>query len=304
MPELQDFVKVREILRSGIRRLAEAGIPEPELEAAVLLGHRLGISRTALLLSGEREIDGVQQQAYEGDIARRLNREPLAYILEEREFWSLPFKVSRDVLIPRPETEQLIELALGALHGLDPGPRRRRWRVLDLGTGSGVMAAVLALELPAAIVTGVDISFRALQVAAHNARRHKVAGRVRLVNCSWLDGIACRGDYDLVVANPPYIAEHILAGSTGGRNGTLEPEVVRYEPRLALDGGERGLDAIRLIAGDLSRALTVGGWFFMEIGEDQAEEVTTIFRTAATYDRLAVHRDYAGLPRIFQARKM
>ena len=281
-----------------------ADIPDPELEVSLILAHVLNISRTGLLLSGERVLADNQCAEFERYISRRLHREPLAYILEEKEFWSLPFTVSRDVLIPRPETEQLIELTLAAVKKMHHDSAGQPFRILDLGTGSGIIGVVLAVELAAAHVTAVDISYKALKVAAHNARRHNVSEHIEFVNSDWFAGLALKNHYDLVLANPPYIARHSLEKSLQESTATLQPEVVDYEPHLALDGGESGIDSIWLIAGNLNRLLKCGGWFFMEIGGDQAEDVSAIFMETASYDNIAVHKDYAGLPRVFQARKL
>ena len=297
-------MKTREIFHSTVQRFRQAGIPEPELEASLLLARVLDVSRTSLLLSGERLLDGVLLEKFEKDVARRLHREPLAYIHAEKEFWSLPFKVNSDVLIPRPETEQLIELAITTMAREEKDAGRRPLDILDLGTGSGIIAVVLALELRGARITAVDLSFAALRVAAFNAKRHNVERRINLVNSNWLQGISLKNRHDLVLANPPYVAGNMLEEAPGGCGGTLAPEVVRFEPRLALDGGERGLEAIRMIAGDLGGTLKEGGWFFMEIGSDQAEDVTDIFQRTAAYDTIVVHNDLAGLPRIFQARRV
>ena len=296
-------MKIREIFHSTVQRFRQAGIPEPELEVSLLLARILDVSRTSLLLSGDRIIDNDLLEKFAEDVARRLCREPLAYIHGEKEFWSLPFKVSSDVLIPRPETEQLIELAIKTLKGEGP-VGERQLDILDLGTGSGIIAVVLALELPAARITAVDLSFAALRVAAFNAARHNVDKRINFVNTNWLKGISFKNTYDLVLANPPYIAGNLLEESYEGGGASLEPEVRRFEPRLALDGGERGLESIRMIVEDLGETLKGGGWFFMEIGSDQAEDITDIFNETAAYDTIVVHNDHAGLPRIFQARRL
>lgn len=299
----REFVQIKELFRSSVERLKQASIPEPELETSLLLAHSFNIDRTKLLLAGEQTVDDDQLELFEKNISRRLCREPLAYITEEKEFWSLPFKVTRDVLIPRPETEFLVELALQASRAQDKSPEQAV-EILDLGTGSGIIAIVLALELPTAIITAIDLSYGALQVAKYNARKHNVAARVQFVNSDWFGGISSRMQYDFILANPPYIARNIVEESCGEESGSLQPEVGKYEPRLALDGGERGIAAIARIAASLEKKLKAGGWFFMEIGADQAEDVTGIFQAAAVYDNITVHKDYAGLHRVFQARKI
>jgi release factor glutamine methyltransferase len=296
-------VKIKDIFKKGVQRLKQAGIIESELEVSLLLSHLLNIDRTALLLAGDQVIDADQLEKLEKYILRRLNREPLAYIIEEKEFWSLPFKVSKDVLIPRPETELLVEITLKTMKSLFRNPEEHPLKILDLGTGSGIIAVVLALELPAAAVTAVDLSCNALKVAKHNAKRHKVAERVHFINCDWFGGISSRTKYDLVLANPPYIARDIIEKPFGETCESLQPEVGGFEPHLALDGGERGIQSICRIAEDLGKILESGGWFFMEIGADQLEDVSGIFMETAEYDNIEIYNDYAGLPRVFQAQK-
>jgi release factor glutamine methyltransferase len=296
-------VKIKDIFTDGVRRLNQVGIIESELEVSLLLAYLLNIDRTKLLLAEDRTLDAGQLEKFEKNILRRLQREPLAYIVEEKEFWSLPFKVSKDVLIPRPETELLIEITLKIVKSLFKNPDEQKMKILDLGTGSGIIAVVLALELPAAAVTAIDLSCNALKVAKHNAKRHEVAERIHFVNCDWFGGISPGAEYDLVLANPPYIARDIVERPFGETCESLQPEVGGYEPHLALDGGERGIQSIIRIAEDLGKRLKSGGWFFMEIGADQAEDVSGIFRETAQYKTIAIHNDYAGLPRVFQAQK-
>ena len=296
-------MKIKDVFNKGVQRFKQAGIPEPELEVSLLLAHLLHTNRTTILLSKDKYLTVDQLEEFENNILRRLQREPLAYIVGEKEFWSLPFKVSNDVLIPRPETELLIEKALEAAKRFYRIPGASTINIIDLGTGSGIIAVVLALELPAATVTAVDLSFSALKVAKHNARKHKVAERIGFINCDWFSGITEGQQYDVVLSNPPYIAREVIEKPLNTTRESLQPEVFEYEPHLALDGGERGVQAIIGIARNLEKILKPGGWFLMEIGADQPEEVTGIFREKARYGNIEIHDDYAGLPRVFQARK-
>ena len=296
-------MKIKDLFKNGVQRLKKAGIPEPELEVSLLLAHLLNIDRTSLLLAENRDLDDGQLEKFEFIFVRRLHREPLAYIIEEKEFWSLSFKVSKDVLIPRPETELLIEITLKTMKNQFKSPEEQSINILDLGTGSGIIAVIMALELPAAAIAAIDLSFNALKVAKHNAKRHKVVERIQFVNCDWFGGLSPLAKYDLVLANPPYIARDILEKPFGETSKSLQPEVGSYEPHLALDGGEKGIQSMSRIAEDLGQTLKSGGWFFMEIGADQAEDVSDIFKGTALYDNIAIHKDYAGLPRVFQARK-
>jgi len=296
-------VQIKFVFQKAAQRLKEADIPEPELEVSLLLSHALAMERTAILLHGERNADDAQLEIFEKLLSRRLAREPLAYIVGKKEFWSLPFKVSKDVLIPRPETEFLLEKTLDVLESKAKSPWQAV-KILDLGTGSGVIAIVLAMELLAAKVTAIDYSYNALKVARHNAKQHNVAERIHFVNCNWLTGIAAKDEFDVVISNPPYIAQEVIAKPFGKTSGSLPPEVGDFEPCLALDGGKRGVQEIRRIAAELGKVLKPCGWFFMEIGADQRQEVFDIFTGTGAYDSIEIFNDYAGLPRVIQARKI
>ena len=295
-------MQVKTIFKTAVEQLEKAGIPEPELEVSLLLSHVLHMERAALLLAGEKILNTDQIRQFERFISRRLAREPLAYIIGEKEFWSLPFKVSKDVLIPRPETELLLEKSLERLRCLFGGAGRQS-RILDLGTGSGVIAIVIALEMKNAKVTAVDRSYRALKVARHNAKKHKVAGRIDFINSNWFDAIRAKEQFDAVISNPPYVAREILAQPYSGATGSLSPEVLRFEPRQALDGGRGGIQEISRISTEAGIVLKSGGWLFLEIGADQEREVFTIFDETAAFENMVISPDYAGLPRVFEARK-
>ena len=295
-------MQIKTVFHNAVQRLKQADITESELEASLLLSQALEMKRTAVLLAGERVLTDAQLEVFEKNVSRRLAREPLAYIIGEKEFWSLPFKVTKDVLIPRPETEFLLEKTLDVLNS-SAGSPEQTIKILDLGTGSGVLAIVLALELVTVKVTALDYSYNALKVALHNAKKHNVSEIIDFINCNWFDGIKAKAVFDVVISNPPYVAQEVLAEPFGRNNGSLQPEVGDFEPRLALDGGERGIKEISIIAAELWKVLKPRGWFFMEIGADQQKEVFDIFRRTAAYDSLEIFNDYAGLPRVFQARK-
>jgi release factor glutamine methyltransferase len=283
-------VTVRELCLSARQRLRKAGIEEAEIEADLLLGHLLGCSRTQLVMAGRQPVSSATIGQVEELLVRRERREPLAYILGEWEFWSLPFEVTPAVLIPRPETELLLEKALPVFKGEKEEPR-----LLDLGVGSGVIPVVLALELPRAAVYGLDCSWAALRVAKRNARRHEVDGRIRFFASDWLSGVIPRPFFDGVLANPPYIACQALAN--------LQPEVRDHEPHLALAGGQDGLASIAPLSVEILKVLKPGGWLFMEIGFDQGESAVRVLQACDCYEEIQVHRDLAGHPRILQARK-
>jgi release factor glutamine methyltransferase len=283
---------VGELIHKSVSVLQAADIPDADLETSFLLGHLLKMNRAQLLLATEEEVPGDIQQIFEESLQRRKKHEPLSYIIGEQEFWSLSFLVTPAVLIPRPETEFLLETTLKVLRRAGDSPSR----ILDLGVGSGVISVVLAREIPGAQVYGVDLSFPALKVARNNVMRHKVAGRVHLLNSDWLQALRISSRFDLVVSNPPYVDPASFPD--------LQPEVVSHEPHLALHGGEKGLAVIAGICDQLYPVLRPGAWFFMEIGADQGGAALDIFAASGQYANLAVYDDYAGHPRVLQARKI
>ncbi|MEW6593750.1 MAG: peptide chain release factor N(5)-glutamine methyltransferase [Thermodesulfobacteriota bacterium] len=283
-------MRIGEFLQHARLRLGAAGVAEADVEAALLLGHFLRQSRAALFLHAGEEIPAAELNAAEAALTRRFAREPLAYILGEQEFWSRTFHVTPAVLIPRPETERIIELALERCPD-----RHHPYRFLDLGTGSGILAIVLACEFPAAQVVAVDRSLAALQVARGNAVRHGVARRLQFLRADWLAACTEVAVFDMVVANPPYIAAAVME--------TLMPEVRDFEPHGALNGGEAGMRDIAVIAGQVASVLRAGGWLLMEIGADQRELVLRCLVSLGKYDRVEVQPDYAGLPRVLVARR-
>lgn len=235
-----------ELLQQAIAQLKAAGCETPQLDAEVLLAHVLGCERYELYTAIGRQSSVVSQNKFNDYIERRMKREPVAYITGFKEFWSMPIKVTPAVLIPRPETESLVEQAL----------QKGGASILDLCTGSGCIAAALAKELPQAQITVSDISKEALAVARENL---KFAGeRITFVQGSLFENI--QGPFDLIVSNPPYIPTAVLSG--------LEPEVNVYEPRLALGGGADGLDFVRNIRRNAPKYLKKGGWLLMEVGPE------------------------------------
>jgi release factor glutamine methyltransferase len=279
-----------ELYHSVLRRLTAAGILEPEAEATLLLSHLLGCRRSAIFFDGARTVAASVVEGVEQAINRRSAKEPLAYILGEQEFYGRAFTVTPDVLIPRPETELLVERAVHALRAQDGMPRPR---ILDLGVGSGVIAITMALEIPTAMVVGLDLSLAALQVARANASRHG-AEQVRWLNSDWGTALGERCTFDLVAANPPYVAKELQP--------ELQPELAA-EPALALYGGLDGRRDLERIMGDVARLLVPGGILLMEIGFDQQEYVLAGMKALGQFDHAEVHLDYAGLPRILEARR-
>jgi release factor glutamine methyltransferase len=295
---------VEACLASGTLLLEQAGIETARLDAECLVASVLGCTRWQLLLERRRRLSREEFCRVLRLIRRRERREPLAYILKVREFWSLPLSVSPGVLVPRPETETLVEATLAAWKEMGaeqrvpsaarqtPGPA-----IVELCTGSGAVAIALASELPAARIVATDISWRALRVARANAERHGVAGRIDFLRGDlWhaVNGQAAPGAVDLVVANPPYIPTAELA--------TLMPEV-QWEPRRALDGGEDGLRAIREIVATSPDRIRPGGYLLLEIGAAQAETVQALTAETGGFERIGLRRDLAGRPRVVAARR-
>ncbi|MCU0894815.1 MAG: peptide chain release factor N(5)-glutamine methyltransferase [Rhodospirillales bacterium] len=280
---------VGELLRRATRTLQAGGIDLPALEARLLVGYALALSREALLAEPGRPVGVGEAQAVESLVARRREHEPLAYILGEREFWSLPFRVGPEVLIPRPDSETLVETALGRLGGSADQPVR----ILDLGTGSGCLLLALLSERASAVGVGVDRSEPAVALARANAARLGVGARSAFVCADWGAAFA-DGRFDLIVANPPYVDAEGLA--------RLEPTVRRFEPEGALSGGVDGLDAYRALAPQLSRLLSPAGFAVVEIGAGQRHPVAGVL-AGAGLEVAAVGRDLAGHERCLVLRR-
>lgn len=276
--------------------LQRAGVEEFQHEARLLLGSCLKMTRSQLFLRGDERPTVAEVRTLYHWLARRKRREPLAYILGEQEFWSLPFLVTPAVLIPRPETEFLIDrvLALSRPENIGDGA------TLDLCCGSGVIATVLARETGRSLMAS-DLSWQALEVARHNLVRHQVKDRVALVCGDLFAAFACRRQFSLIVTNPPYVGSREIAH-------LLEPEVANFEPHLALDGGYTGLAVIERIRAEMHCYLRPGGEIFMEIGADQGREVAAMFSSpwkgAPPCSEVVVHVDYAGRDRVVHARLM
>lgn len=288
VPGLKAGVSLAEALRRTAQIFRIAGIDEPEADARVLIGHALRLDRTKLVAQGERDLEAREVKAIANLAARRLKREPVARILGEKEFWSLPLTVTPAVLVPRPETETVIEVALDVL--ARDGRRMENLRLLDIGTGSGALLLALLSELPHAVGTGTDISADALVAARANAARNGLADRCQFVACDIAAAVI--GSYDLIVSNPPYI--------TSSDIDALALEVRGHDPRIALDGGGDGLDAYRAIAGEARRLLAPGGWLIVELGAGQKPFVHSLFTNAElVVDGVRV--DLAGMPRALAA---
>ena len=271
------------------RKLAKVGIESSLLDAELLMAAAAGVTREEAI-TGSIELSNEVLYKFDALIARREMREPIAYILGHKEFYSLDFEVTPAVLIPRPETEFVVGAALESIAG------KANARVLDIGTGSGAIAIAIAVNAPNAQITAVDISTDALAVASRNARRHRVEDRVTLrrADCfNVLDGGAALGKFDAIVSNPPYLDDAEITA--------LEPDVRRYEPRVALSGGVGGLRIIRRIANGVGAHLETDGELIMEMGLGHAGDVVGIMTHAGLFV-LDVINDFAGQMRVARAR--
>lgn len=276
-------MQVEEAIRQATAQLHNEGVESPRLDAELLLAHLLGVTRAALWAWPERRLKPKELTRYREMIARRAGREPLAYIVGQREFFGLAFVVSPAVLIPRPETELLVEHALRLARRLEKPPQ-----IADVGAGSGALAVALAVHLPQATVYALDASTEALALVAENARRHGVGERVHCLPGDLLSPLP--GPVDLIVANLPYVATAEWEG--------LAPEIRLYEPRTALDGGPDGLALIRRLLATAAPYLRPGGWLLLEIGAGQGAAVTALASYHFPQGQVQLYQDYAGLDRL------
>ncbi|MHB9025723.1 MAG: peptide chain release factor N(5)-glutamine methyltransferase [Armatimonadota bacterium] len=275
---------IRELLTRAIPLLEAAGVDSPRLDAELLLAHVLGQGRPWLWTHPDIRVPSAQQVAFQRLLDRRLQREPLPYLLGEWEFYGRSFHVTPAVLIPRPETELLVEAVLAWARA------RHATRIADVGAGSGAIAVTLAAEIPALRLLAVDISPAALEIARRNAERHGVGERIRFFEGDLLEPLVHSGEtpVDAIVANLPYIAEEQFSD--------LMPEVRAFEPPLALAGGPGGLEVIRRIIEDSPGVLAPTGLLALEVGEGQAGEVTG-FLHQSVWQQVRIIDDYAGIPR-------
>jgi release factor glutamine methyltransferase len=273
-------------LRQAIAAASEILSANPHLrdnasrDAELLLLDQLNINRTQLFIDTERELAEEEEFSFWQNIHRRAANEPIQYITGKQEFYGLNFHVTPAVLIPRPETEHLVEAVLQAL------PREKSLRILDVGTGSGILAITLALHLPYAEITAVDISSAAIAVARRNAEAHHVAHRIQLIESDLLDRVP-GSLYDAIVSNPPYVPEPDRT--------TLHPQVRDYEPATALFAGENGLDIYRRLIPQAHHALKLSGLLALEIGHDQQAAIALLLQT---WRNLFFINDLQNIPRV------
>ncbi len=272
---------VASALGSAAAALRAAGIDAPRREARLLMQHALGLRPEALFAGDDRPLDDAEARRLAALVRRRAGREPLAYVTGVREFWSLEFAVDRSALVPRPETETVVEAVLARAAHLPPRPR-----LLDLGTGSGCLLVALMSELHGGTGLGIDISAAAVSLARANAARHGLDGRASFIVADWGAPLAAR--FDVVVSNPPYVAAETLA--------SLAPEIVSHEPQTALAGGADGYACYRRLAPQVARLLAPTGLAAIEVGAGMADEVASLFAAEGLVE-IERHHDLAGIDR-------
>jgi release factor glutamine methyltransferase len=283
-------VPITALRRELARAFREAGLETPDLDARVLIGHALDLDHAGLVAASGRVLEADEHARATAMAARRLGGEPVARITGIKEFWGLPLVLTPAVLVPRPDTETVVEAALAAIDA--DGARDRALRIADIGTGSGALLLALLSELPAASGIGTDISIPALDVARRNAARLGLTPRAAFVACDVATALA--GPFDLIVSNPPYVRSPDLP--------TLPPEVRDHDPWLALDGGRDGLAAYRAIAREAPRLLAAGGHLVVELGAGQAVPVGALMTAAGLVPASRARIDLAGIARALHIR--
>jgi release factor glutamine methyltransferase len=277
---------VKDLLQWAVKKLKQRGFETPRLDAEVLLAHAMKIDRLQLYLAFEDTVDKDSELYYRSMIAERLAYRPVSYLIGNKEFMSLDFIVNEDVLIPRPETEILVEMVCRQ--------GKAGSRVLELGTGSGAIAVSLARCNLDWYIVATDLSMEAILVAQENARLHDVIDRISFVQGDLFSAFSRYSEFDWVVSNPPYIPTRDLAD--------LPPGIRQYEPILALDGGPDGLSVIRRVISEAYTVLKPGGQLAIEIGYGQSDEVQNLAYETGKYSDFSIIKDYSGIPRVFCCR--
>ena len=282
-------MNIREIIQQTTVSFAESGHGTPRLDAEVLLSHCLSADRTGLYSNPAEQIGEERREEFLHLVARRRQGEPIAYIVGEKEFWSLSFAVDDRVLVPRPETEVLVEEVLAVCKAV----KGKDLKILEIGAGSGVISVSLASELKEALFWATDISEGALAVAERNAARHGVAGRITFLRGDLFAPVS--GSFHIIVSNPPYIPEDEFDG--------LPPDIRQFEPRVALVGGSDGIEVHRKLIRQAVSFLEEGGWIFLEIGAAQRKRIEQILKAVGSYDEIGFRKDYGGEERVVRARR-
>lgn len=283
---------LKQALAAAIKQLEDASVGSPRMNGEVLMMFTLGRDRAYLYAHPEHELTDDEVTRYDEAIARRASGYPSQYITGHQEFWGLDFIVTPSVLIPRPETEHIVEVVLEIARGAEYHDQPSRPKLVDVGTGSGAIAVALAKELPRADVLAVDVSMEALEIAKANAARLQLSNRVRFQPSDVLDSVARDGSFDFVVSNPPYVAL--------SEADKVQDVVKKYEPKVAVFAGDHGLDVIRKLIPQAHEALRPGGYLVMEIGFSMSEAVINIMEG---FEDVHAVPDLAGIPRVVVGRR-
>lgn len=285
---------VKTALRWGRDRLKLSGSDTPRLDAEIILAETMSVDRDKLLIYYDSVLSKEESDTYTNYVERRVQREPVAYIIGNKEFWSLRFIITRDVLIPRPETEIVVEETLKECAARSSSINSPA--ILELGTGSGVISVALAREVKSASIIANDISFNIIKIAKENAVQHNADRNIRYFVGNYLNAVATHNDYfDFIISNPPYFSESDWENA--------QPEIKGYEPSDSLVGGQDGLLFYRTIATDVNRLLKSDGWLILEIGSEQSEDVITIIEKCGIYKKVELINDLSGMPRVVKAQK-
>jgi release factor glutamine methyltransferase len=266
------------------------GADSPRLDAEVLLAHARGCQRIELYTAFEEEPTEAVRTTFRELVGRRAKGAPVAYLVGRREFFSLMFEVTPDVLIPRPDTESLVVRAIDLAKTCGGG----ELRIADVGTGSGIIGITVAKHIKNCQVTAIDVSASALEVAKRNAAKHGVAERIEFVESDLLAAVPADAKFDLILSNPPYVASDEMAG--------LAADVRDHEPHLALDGGASGTEVIERLIPQAAERLKPGGWLLMEVGADNAARVEELVKANTAFEIAETLKDIANLPRVVQAK--
>ena len=267
------------------------GADSPRLDAEVLLAHARGCQRIELYTAFEEEPPEAVRTAFRELVGRRAKGAPVAYLVGRREFFSLMFEVTPDVLIPRPETESLVVRAIDLAKSFGSS----QLRIADIGTGSGIIAMTVDKHVKNCQVTAIDVSAAAIEVAKRNAAKHGVVERVEFVEGDLFAAVPAGAQFDLILSNPPYVASDEMAG--------LSADVRDYEPHLALDGGAKGTEVIGRLIPQAAERLKTGGWLLMEVGSENAGRVEQLVKANAAFELAETLKDIANLPRVVQAKR-
>jgi release factor glutamine methyltransferase len=291
-------VQLRQALNRAVERLTTERVPSPRMNAELLIMFTLDCDRAYLYAHPEQELTADEMQRYDDALARRATGVPAQYITGHQEFWGMDLIVSPAVLVPRPETEHVVETVLGLVRAGNVGGSQKRrtgmsapHKIVDVGTGSGAIAIALAKELPSAQIDATDISAEALEVARANAARHELTARIKFHEANLLAGLPA-GVFDIVVSNPPYVGE--------SEEDQVQIEVRKFEPRTAVFAGRTGLEVIERLIPQAHEVLGPGGWLVFEISGTIADEVRSLL---SGWSEVAITNDLAGIARVARARK-